>query len=272
MTDNGNGIWTYTATVNSVSTFQYKFINGNAWTGEEVVPMECGNPNGLGGYNRIFTVGNNDVILNTVCFSECAGCNTGADIAVTFQVDMSEVTTLSPNGVHLVGSFQNYDPAATPMVDQGNGIYSVQLPIPSGSFLFYRFINGNTNTEAETVPFTCGVLNNGGYYERVFQLDTAVTTLPLVCFSACEACGNDVSNLEENNTLEIYPNPAQSYFTIQFEDKINSILIQDMQGRILLQQNGMHTNSMTIPVDSWESGIYHVVINQSHHQQMVITK
>jgi hypothetical protein len=115
-------------------------------------------------------------------------------------------------------------------------------------------------------------LNNGGYFERVAQLDSTTTELPLVCFSACEACGNDVSNLEENNTMEIYPNPAQSHFTIQSEDKINSIFIQDMQGRVLLQQNGMHTNSMRIPVDSWESGIYHVVINQSHHQQMVIAK
>ncbi len=271
MTDNGNGIWSYTTTVNSGSTFQYKFINGNAWTGEESVPMECGNPNGLGGYNRIFTVGTNDVILNTVCFGECAGCNTGADIAVTFQVNLSEVAAVSPNGVHLVGSFQNYDPAATPMTDQGNGIYSVQVTIPSGSFIFYRFINGNTNADAEIVPFSCGVLNNGGYFERVAQLDSTTTEMPLVCFSECNDCGNAIEE-NANPLIQVYPNPSSVYCTLQSQELIQHYAIVDATGRKIAEGNGIGQYALPINIQNWENGIYVIIVNHQHRLPLMKTE
>jgi hypothetical protein len=271
MTDNGNGIWSYTITVNSGSTFQYKFINGNAWTGEETVPMECGNPNGLGGFNRIFTVGNNDVTLNTVCFGECAGCNTGADIAVTFQVNMSEVPAISPSGVHLIGSFQNYDPSATPMTDMGNGIYSVQLAIPSGSFLFYRFINGNSLNETESVPFTCGVLNNGGYYERVTQLDTTTTVLPLVCFNECADCGNEITDLHAS-PISLYPNPTSNQCNILSDEMIERIQVYDATGRLMLNEQALWLNSYSLNTSIWENGTYWLVVNGQHPLAIIKTE
>jgi hypothetical protein len=271
MTDNGNGIWSYTTTVNSGTTFQYKFINGNAWTGVENVPMDCGNPNGLGGYNRIFTVGNNDVTLNTVCFGACAGCNTGADIAVTFQVNMTEVSALSPEGVHVVGSFQNYDPAATPMTDMGNGLYSVQLSIPSGSFLFYRFINGNTLEDAENIPFTCGVLNNGGYYERVIQLDSTTTVLPVVCYNECNDCGNNVSEMNRTH-IQLYPNPSSTSFTIQSQEMIHDVQVFDATGRFIIQEKGSQSNVHKVCTENWESGIYWVVVNGQYRQPISKTE
>jgi hypothetical protein len=271
MTDNGNGIWSYTTTVNSGTTFQYKFINGNAWTGVENVPMDCGNPNGLGGYNRIFTVGNNDVTLNTVCFGACAGCNTGADIAVTFQVNMTEVSALSPEGVHVVGSFQNYDPAATPMTDMGNGLYSVQLSIPSGSFLFYRFINGNTLEDDENIPFTCGVLNNGGYYERVIQLDSTTTVLPVVCYNECNDCGNNVSEMNRTK-IQLYPNPSSTSFTIQSQEMIHDVQVFDATGRFIIQEKGSQSNVHKVCTENWESGIYWVVVNGQYRQPISKTE
>ncbi|PCJ81051.1 MAG: alpha-amylase [Bacteroidetes bacterium] len=52
----------------------YKFINGIVWAQEESVPSSCGNPNGLGGYNRYFIVDPNVLEVPIHCFSECLAC------------------------------------------------------------------------------------------------------------------------------------------------------------------------------------------------------
>ena len=59
MTDaNGDNIYEFTAAVEVNSVVSYKFLNGDAWgPAEEAVPMACGVANGVGGYNRSFTLG-----------------------------------------------------------------------------------------------------------------------------------------------------------------------------------------------------------------------
>ena len=41
MTDNGDGTWSHTFTVDSAATYQYKYVNGNAWGTDEGVPGAC---------------------------------------------------------------------------------------------------------------------------------------------------------------------------------------------------------------------------------------
>ena len=41
MTDNGDGTWSHTFTSDSAATYQYKFINGNAWGSDEGIPGAC---------------------------------------------------------------------------------------------------------------------------------------------------------------------------------------------------------------------------------------
>ena len=52
-------------------------------------------------------------------------------VNVTLNVDM-ENATVSGDGVHVAGSFQGWDPAATALPDDdGDGIYSVSLDMSS---------------------------------------------------------------------------------------------------------------------------------------------
>ena len=37
MSDNGDGTWSYTFTIDIAAIYQYKFINGNAWGNDEIV-------------------------------------------------------------------------------------------------------------------------------------------------------------------------------------------------------------------------------------------
>ena len=73
MTDEGAGIWSYTAPYPEGANFAYIFINGLA--GLESVPAACGTLDPGAGINiRTGTLGTEDLLLPAVCFSECAGC------------------------------------------------------------------------------------------------------------------------------------------------------------------------------------------------------
>ena len=65
-------------------------------------------------------------------------------ISVTFQVDMNN-ETVDANGVHMAGSFQGWDPAATALSDDdGDGIYSIIVDtLTAGATYEYKYINGN---------------------------------------------------------------------------------------------------------------------------------
>ncbi len=183
----GGNVYEAIVSLDTTSTLQYKFINGNTFAGEETVPALCGITNGLGGYNRNLVVPQNNTILNTVCFSSCSNCSSPGNSAITFQVNMSNVS-VSPNGVHLVGSFNNWDANATLMSPSGNNIYSVTLNLDSTSIVQYKFINGNSFGFDEEVPASCGVPNGVGGYNRSLAIPQTSTTLPLVCFSSCTNC------------------------------------------------------------------------------------
>jgi hypothetical protein len=186
MTDAGNGVYEATVVVNGNQNLQYKFINGDTFAGQESVPAACGINDGFGGFNRISFVGVSDTTFSTVCFNECGDCVILTPVNVTFRVNMSN-QTVSAQGVHVAGSFNNWDPAATPLTDIGGGVYEAVVSIPAPQTVYYKFINGNTFAGEETVPAFCGFPNTFGGFDRELDL-FGDTVLPVVCFASCFDC------------------------------------------------------------------------------------
>jgi Secretion system C-terminal sorting domain/SprB repeat len=83
----------------------------------------------------------------------------------------------------LAGSFQNWNPGSTVMTNVGGGIWEKTMLVFQGN-AEYKFINGNTWGDEEIVPAACAQNTNR------FTNVTAVTTLPVVCFSKCTPCSN----------------------------------------------------------------------------------
>ncbi len=161
-------------------TIKYKFVNnGNDW---EDVPGCC-NQDG----NRYFTVPDEDVSLDAVCFGSCYDCMEGM-VDITLQVDMNS-EEISLDGVHIAGSFQGWDFAGTLMTDAGNGIYYHTISVDAGSCVEYKFVNGNDWPFAETVPDECSLYGN-----RILEPFTSRILDP-VCFGSCEACEGGTSDL-----------------------------------------------------------------------------
>jgi hypothetical protein len=91
------------------------------------------------------------------------------------------------NGVYFTTQLDNYNPTAHAMNDLGGGIWEGSINVPANSDLFYRFVNGNTLAGFETVPNSCGSLDNGEL-QRFVAVATSNMIVDAICFSSCGNC------------------------------------------------------------------------------------
>ena len=90
------------------------------------------------------------------------------NILVTFKVGMQD-QAVSPAGVHVAGSFQDWDPAATELLDSDqDGVYEVTLALPPG-FYEFKFINGDSWDDVEYVPLECQEAGSGPLEQVSFR-------------------------------------------------------------------------------------------------------
>ncbi len=184
MTNDGNGIYSYTIQASSGSSIQYKFRNGSqVW---ENPPVECsvGTPP-FNNRNIIVTI--EDVVLPAICFGGCEACeNQGNTYALTFMVDASEIETIDPAGIHIAGNFNSFSPV--PMDDAGSGIYTFTASIAEGSTVLWKYLNGSSFDNVEIVPEACGQDDGFEGFNRVYTMPSAISVLDDVCFGSCESC------------------------------------------------------------------------------------
>ena len=154
------------------TTIEYKFVNGNAWGDDEGIAA-----------NRSLVVPSEDTVLTVVCFGSFQPCPDPPDsVTVTFVVDMSN-EEVSANGVHIAGSMQGWDPAASEMTDaDGDGKYEIEFQLATGTSVAYKFVNGNAWGSEETVPDDC--VTDGNRTLDVPNFDRPYE----VCYGSCEEC------------------------------------------------------------------------------------
>jgi hypothetical protein len=69
--------------------------------------------------------------------------------------------------------------------------------------------------------------------------------------------------LEQESNINIFPNPANEYITIESSNAISSIMIKDELGRILFQSK-LRNKGCTINVKKWPTGAYILIIEQGN--------
>lgn len=166
------------------NTYEYKFINGNAWGMDENPPSECsvGSTN-----NRQVSIGNRDFVLPAVPFNNCLA-------TVKLSVNMKG-QTVSSEGVYVLGNFQevagfpqNWDAASTRLEDiNGDDTYEINLALPPGEYE-YLFANGNEVAAAEVLALDCSIVGDNGTNNRTLVVSTDTADPPTYCFNTCEEC------------------------------------------------------------------------------------
>ena len=69
------------------------------------------------------------------------------------------------------------------MTHEGNGLYSYTRNFNPGELIEYKFINGDSWGQDESVPLACATGLN-----RFLEVPSADAELGPVCFGACESC------------------------------------------------------------------------------------
>ncbi len=82
------------------------------------------------------------------------------------------------------------------------------------------------------------------YTSSYFILKYAIPTVPRI------------ANFQNNIQLSIYPNPATDKLTIQSEENLTSVIIYDLQGKIVYQTGESDENSVDIDLNNFNSGTY----------------
>ncbi len=176
---NGDNVWEHFYNVGTVTSIEFKFINGNDWANPaEIITGACG----PGNENRQEDISTANTVLPAYCFSSCDPCV--QPTLVTFKVNMS-LQAVSPNGVHVAGAFQGWNPGdpAGEMTDgDADGVYEVTLPVQPGTYN-YKFVNGNdwngADNSNESLPSEC---NTGG--NRTIVVGAENMTVEY-CYSQC---------------------------------------------------------------------------------------
>lgn len=261
MINTGDNIFEYEIELLEGSNIEYKFVNGNTSAGYEVVPAACSS-----GGNRFLNGLSQNTIIPLVCFSECDTCVTPR-VNVTFRVDMSK-EIISPEGVHIAGSFQGFDPASTPMSDAGNKHYEYTLELPAGTTQFFRFVNGNTIDDFENVPVACAVDGN-----RILVVPANDTILTDFCFSLCETCpvGNDGTILLENGpSLNFdYSSSVLQIKGLNPEKMGYLVKLVNISGQTVYQTRfdcNSNEKEIFLPASQFSSGLYIVTLRDTAGQ------
>ena len=290
--DDGDDIWTATLPATPNSDITYKFVNGPidaGWGGAwEEVPLECA----VGEYaDRQFSVGAEDAMADTVCFSSCENCIENHPVDVTFNLDMSGVAGFDGSDApYVFGSFNNWDNISTQTMladSEGDNIYTgtvADLMYEDSITVLFGF-----GSNFEIVPDTCGIPDASlGVNVRLLPIDLAgsdsVLILPSVSYGECPdvLLSNEESSeklLPTEFSYKTYPNPFNPYINIYYEIPeseqvsitILNLLGQEVKtivnkvhqpGRYQYRWDGKDSFGMTL-----QTGIYFAVINRKsgHH-------
>jgi len=190
MIDNGDGTWSYTFTSDTAASYQYKFVNGNAWGTDEEVPGACA----VEGNRGITVDGMMGDVSAEACFGNCAACGM---TTVRFRVDMAN-EEVSPFGVHVAGSFNAWSFDGLELLDDdGDMVYEVIHSWDAGTdtSIVYKFVNGNSTADLlESVEGDCSDPAEPQFGNRYLALDAADIVVSAnesgspYCFNSCGSC------------------------------------------------------------------------------------
>lgn len=150
-------------------------------------------------------------IFTSCFFILLTGIGFAQEFNITFQLNtntMTEAFTIP----EINGTFNNWCGACAPLSDDdGDGIYSITIPLPAG-IIEYKFAADNWNIQETLLPGSSCTLTTGQFTNRVYTV-SGDATLPIVCWGSCDDCGinngpfNVTFRVDMNNVTEAFTTP-----------------------------------------------------------------
>jgi hypothetical protein len=263
--DADTNIYSIVVDIPAFAKYEYTFLNGDQGYDAEFVPIES-----RVGYNfdsnrwiYVDSLGDDTTFVGAVLF---AGNAPAGLTLVRFLVNMQNEPSVSSGGVHVAGTFQGWDASQTILYSFDPGVYEVIQYVTTGIYN-YKFYNGNTTDDGETITGSCSVFGN-----REINV-TADIVLAKVCFGDCADCTVGVNEIESAQSLKAYPNPFHDYAIIELGNSgVYSVKITDVTGRVVRFYSHLTFPSLRIERGNFNSGMYFVSIADSENKNQAIAK
>ena len=259
MVHESGSIYSLIVNIPAFRKYEYKFANGDLFYEVEFVPVES-----RVGYDQVDnrwlyvdSLRNDTTFVGAILY----GGNAPAGLnLVRPLVDLTGAGTINTTGVHLAGSFQNWNTTGQILYSFETNIYETIFYVAAGSYE-YKFYNGNTASDSETVPSSCA--SNGN---RSITVSTDSVLTP-VCYASCAAClGTSLKHDEAPSSISIYPNPATVQITIEFKENnpSRSMSLTDVTGKQVRSYNTINGTSFTILKEELQAGVYFLQISSGN--------
>jgi hypothetical protein len=156
--------------------------------------------------------------------------------------------------------------------------YDLRLYNSAGTLLS---TSANGGTTVEQIKYNAAPI--GTYYVRVYGYNGAFNAsscytlradISSTAFKQTED-SNDMENIEENQLVEVYPNPSNGSFTYFIDSQIfgeYSVTVTDSYGRIIHQEKGNKEDQIvknSIELKNPTEGIYFVNVDNGSMKQLV---
>lgn len=189
-------------------SYEYKFVNGNAWGSDESVPSACATNN-----NRGVTVSGADLEVAKVCFGSCDACPAAAipKFKATFQIDMGKECNFED--VDIAGGKINGWAGGTFLSDQSglSGDWKITKigvgPSKGDISWFSEEINATTRACMQDDRV---VLNRDGSFFNIFGDETWIEGWQQ---SGANGCGTPVAPFDGSN-MGTWKDNSDGTFTV----------------------------------------------------------
>lgn len=260
-------IYSIVVDIPAFAKYEYKFINGDQFYETEFVPEES-----RVGYNfndnrwiYVDSLADDTTYVGAILFSQNApkGYN-----LLRFKVNMTN-QIVNSNGVHIATSFGAWNTSNTYLLSFQDNIYEVITYIDTNeTSCQYKFINGNSTSEYETIPSAC---ESNGNREASFSTHTV---LDPVCFSECADCIStaNLEDIEDHVKTYIFPNPTNDATVLYLNDQTaKTITITNALGSTVRSYSCLE-KTLKIEKETLPQGLYIISIEEEATHQLSTLK
>ena len=179
--DNGDGTWTITLDT-PTENMEYLWVSDAVQ--ENIIGLGCAPiTDGANYANRLWEAGSGNVTSDV--YNSCDPCGTVVETAaVTFNVNMA-LEEVAESGVFVAGGAFFGAPGAYPMTDEdGDGIYSITIDLPTPFTDYYIFTNGACGDYSCKEGLAGQECAAGTWNDRLLS-DITEDTVISTCFGQC---------------------------------------------------------------------------------------
>ncbi|MDV7188464.1 T9SS type A sorting domain-containing protein [Lutibacter sp. TH_r2] len=250
--EGATGIYSVTVLLDT-GWHRFKYLNGSSWGTEEQANYPCATSSG----DRFLYINNSglDVDLELVPFN---GCNSeGTGFSIMFNVDMTSESTISGDGVHITGWFNDWNTSNLSLPDVNGAIHSATLRFPTPENypidFEYKYLNGNTWGTDETLNDSCSSVTGSN---RLVTVSTSGESL----YDVFNGCNYSLS-VDENNFMK-YSIVYIKEIGLKIKDikysntgKLN-VDIYNISGRLINSKTYANINEEIISMGAFKTGVY----------------